>query len=357
VRGVGFLYWAGLAPSLRGSINHAVVHVSDWLPTLVAGVASLPLTRDGFAYGLDGVDQWEALTTVGAAPARGKGQGIFHEIGGDNGIHQESLFDAPYKLVRFKASIYNNNAYVCANFSCPYGWNPLPTSSLSGDPQQPDAVAGGHKFNGTWLFDVFADPLEHHDLSLDPKSAPIVARMVAALAARAARAGNAWDEQLSCPSDPAYKPAAHNHSAYPWQGISKPSCENQPPPHCATPPRPSADNEGSFEGPIIIASRNNCTAHGWCSGAHFSGPPRQARVLLDSTNATKADTIAHGLAPVHRAKAGDHGFVLPFECEAVASGKHAFHAQCQDPKTGEWYELENSPRCTANGLRTACPEA
>ena len=63
------------------------------------------------------------------------------------------------------------------------------------------------------------------------------------------------------------------------------------------------------------------------------------------------------LAPVHRAKADDHGFVLTFDREAVASGKQAFHAQCQDPKTGEWYELENSPRCTATGLKKACPES
>ena len=31
-----------------------------------------------------------------------------------------------YKLVRFHGSIYNNNAFICVNYTCPYGWNPLP---------------------------------------------------------------------------------------------------------------------------------------------------------------------------------------------------------------------------------------
>jgi hypothetical protein len=29
-----------------------------------------------------------------------------------------------YKLIRFQASIYNNNEFVCANYTCPYGCEP-----------------------------------------------------------------------------------------------------------------------------------------------------------------------------------------------------------------------------------------
>jgi hypothetical protein len=42
VRGVSFLHWPGLAPSLRGTVSDDVVAVADWLPTLgAASVASL----------------------------------------------------------------------------------------------------------------------------------------------------------------------------------------------------------------------------------------------------------------------------------------------------------------------------
>ena len=34
--------------------------------------------------------------------------------------------EGKYKIVRFHASIYFNTAYICANYSCPTGWNPLP---------------------------------------------------------------------------------------------------------------------------------------------------------------------------------------------------------------------------------------
>ena len=51
------LYWAGLAPELKGTINNDVVAVADRLPTFVAGVAGLDLSPDGFMYGLDGVNQ------------------------------------------------------------------------------------------------------------------------------------------------------------------------------------------------------------------------------------------------------------------------------------------------------------
>lgn len=125
---MGFIYWPGLAPELRGTVSTDVVAVADWLPTFVVGVAGLALEADSFHYGLDGVNQWAALTaTAGSvAPARGPTTGLVHEIGGDNGIRQESFMMGHYKIVRFHASIYFNTNYVCVNYSCPTGWNPLP---------------------------------------------------------------------------------------------------------------------------------------------------------------------------------------------------------------------------------------
>lgn len=89
-----------------------------------------------------------------------------------------------YKLIRFQASIYNSNEFVCANYTCPYGWNPLPGPGVQ--PVQPP----DQRINSTWLFDVFADPLEEHDLSAQRPD--VVTSMIAALAAISARPGRSW---------------------------------------------------------------------------------------------------------------------------------------------------------------------
>jgi arylsulfatase A-like enzyme len=72
VRGVGFIHWPGLAPALQGTVSTDVVAVADWLPTFVAGVAGLELEPDSFRYGLDGVNQWTALTNPAASTCSGE---------------------------------------------------------------------------------------------------------------------------------------------------------------------------------------------------------------------------------------------------------------------------------------------
>eukprot|EP00729_Bicosta_minor_P021081 gene21081-29857_t len=77
VRGLSWVYGAGLSKSVKGTISHEIMHVTDWLPTLVAGAAGLDLDASGRPCAtcnrtvapLDGVDQWESLTK-GKASAR-----------------------------------------------------------------------------------------------------------------------------------------------------------------------------------------------------------------------------------------------------------------------------------------------
>lgn len=233
---MGLLHWPGLAPELRGTVSNDVVAVADWLPTFVAGVAGLELEQDHFHYPLDGVNQWDALTnTAEVRPARGPTTGLVHEIGGDNGIRQESYMEGKYKIVQFHASIYFNTEYTCVNYSCPTGWNPLPGPGVQPMPP-PD-----QRINGTWLFDVFDDELEEHDLSGELPE--VVTRMVNALAKLSARPGCSWNEQIDCPSDPLANPAKYNNgTVFPWRGAREPSCNAAPSyiPHClpATPPAP-----------------------------------------------------------------------------------------------------------------------
>ena len=55
IRGVGFVH----SPLLKnpGRISHEFVHVSDWFPTLVEGVASGSLNETK----LDGFNQWSTI--------------------------------------------------------------------------------------------------------------------------------------------------------------------------------------------------------------------------------------------------------------------------------------------------------
>lgn len=43
VRGLGFISGAGIDSALAGTASNQMYHISDWLPTIVAGVARLPL--------------------------------------------------------------------------------------------------------------------------------------------------------------------------------------------------------------------------------------------------------------------------------------------------------------------------
>ena len=43
VRSIAFASGAGIHPGLRGSVSHELMHLTDWLPTIVEGIAGLSL--------------------------------------------------------------------------------------------------------------------------------------------------------------------------------------------------------------------------------------------------------------------------------------------------------------------------
>ena len=88
---------------------------------------------------------------------------------------------------------------------------------------------------------------------------------------------------------------------------------------------------------------------GWCSGAKFSGPPREVRARLDG-----ATVVSNATASIRRPKAGDHGFELSIPCNSFATGAHRFDVECYDPVFNHWENLTNSPLCTNAGKRSSC---
>ena len=58
VHGTGFV-WGSKLPNLNYD-NHHIIHVTDWLPTIVEGIAGLQLDKDKWA--LDGYNVWPTIT-------------------------------------------------------------------------------------------------------------------------------------------------------------------------------------------------------------------------------------------------------------------------------------------------------
>jgi len=218
VRAIAFFYWSGLSNQLKGTESEQLIHVSDWLPTFVGGVAGMKVHEDQYKFPIDGVDQWDALTVPGAVAKRSD---VLHQIGfipgdklGDGmpDMKQESYFDGQYKIIRYIPSLMSK---LC-------GWYPLPGR---GDPIEPPAaenlVNGSNSFKrgGTWLFDVIADPLEITDLS--GKHPEVVDRLTRVL--------EGWKlrniDQPTCNVDPKSDPKKYFDGVWtPWRGSRTPSC-------------------------------------------------------------------------------------------------------------------------------------
>lgn len=173
-----------------------------------------------------------------------------------------------------------------------------------------DCVTG----DGVWLFDIDSDPTELHDLSATRLD------VVQKLLSRISFFTNKSIVQDHGHKDPRSNPANFGGVWTPWLGDPDPA-------HCAAPPvppPPPCDGDGS-EGQAdhLKLSSSSCAAQGWCSGAGFSGPPRIAEVAVDG------HVVASGIADLHRAIAGNHGFTIPFECAPLATGQHNITISCK----------------------------
>ena len=59
VRSPGFIHSPLLPSDVRGTVSNVFMHVSDWFPTIVSGIAGGNL---GGTKPLDGFDVWNAIT-------------------------------------------------------------------------------------------------------------------------------------------------------------------------------------------------------------------------------------------------------------------------------------------------------
>jgi len=298
VRGLGFVSGAGLAPSVRGTVSHEIMHVTDWLPTLAGGAAGLTVDASGrpcptcnrSVAPLDGVDQW-AMLSMGAPSARTEvlldlqttacihAAGVPCDVPGSGAIRvgkwklmhgHSGVWDAPLSSPSGKSSgctarsgFANAKSFpfpVPANESnpwCPFGWTPPPRADGKYELPIPAPdigctpgvlpcampVTAGYLAGHTMLFDVEADMFEEHDVAA--ANPDVVAKLLARLQVfNSSHCGGSRCE----PDDaggPKGKPAGPTVSGLPlwlpWRGDPAPAmCDTDrtPPPTPPTPPAP-----------------------------------------------------------------------------------------------------------------------
>nr|XP_054768781.1 arylsulfatase J-like [Lytechinus pictus] len=146
MRGVGFVTSPLLPLSVQGTVNKELIHVSDWFPTLVQGLAGSSLDN----VTLDGFNMWKTISSNASSPRKE----LLHNI--DPWPNQPKEFSSNisaairvghWKLLTGDPGANNGE------------WIPVPDSGITAI--SPIKIKG----KDTWLFNITADPHEYHDLS------------------------------------------------------------------------------------------------------------------------------------------------------------------------------------------------
>jgi len=147
-RAASFVYGSMLAR--RGSVSRQVVHVTDWLPTLVTAAGGDPAVVEG----LDGVDQWAALTGHTQHPRTQ----MLYNIDPLHNAKNESngaVRLGPFKLIR-------------GDPGKPDGWIPPAEVSDQGEEEAEEAFKGTDtRSDQLLLFNLDFDPDEKTNLVSD----------------------------------------------------------------------------------------------------------------------------------------------------------------------------------------------
>ncbi|KAJ8022134.1 Arylsulfatase B [Holothuria leucospilota] len=152
--GAGFVTGGALPQKRRGTINQELIHVSDWFPTIVYGVAGWNLNGTS----LDGFNQWPAISD-GQPSLR---QELVHNI--------DPLF-APARLSGYKwkaPSVFNSSIRAAIRVG---DWKLITGNPGNGSWISPpeDGTPSVHPHEPTskhlWLFNIKEDPNEYFDLS------------------------------------------------------------------------------------------------------------------------------------------------------------------------------------------------
>ena len=270
VRSIAFASGAGIHPSLRGSVSHELMHLTDWLPTIVEGIAGLSLadnttgrpcpTCTRRVEPLDGVNQWKMFNQLGEKSQRTE---VLLDLQSTAKNIHASVTLVPgsgairvgrWKLLHGHVGVWpgicslrgpyrespQSPIPISANTTppwCPFGWTPPPRADgLFEAPQPPPELHckelpcntpanSGLVTGQTMLFDVVEDMAERHNLAA--KYPHIVQRLLQRLQAY----NNTHCGGQRCQPDnaggplgqPSTKGGPHGVPVWlPWRGNSNP---------------------------------------------------------------------------------------------------------------------------------------
>ena len=147
VRGTAFV-WGSKLPMLNYD-NKQLIHVTDWLPTIVEGIAGLELDKDKWA--LDGYNVWKTITENETTPR--KELLINLDPVRENYIGQAAIRIGQWKLITGQPNCTLTPGWVGDN--CRDGWIHL-DGTVEPPPYTPSF---------TWLFNIEDDPNERNNVA------------------------------------------------------------------------------------------------------------------------------------------------------------------------------------------------
>ena len=192
VRGTGFV-WGSKLPKLNYD-NHQLIHVTDWLPTIVEGIAGLELDKEKWK--LDGYNVWSAITANSESPRKEILIDLNPPYTGF--IGQAAMRIGDWKLIIGQPNCSFGRARI--GDGCPDGWVHL-NGSIELPPYTPSL---------TWLFNITADPNERNNVA---DQYPDVVKQ---LKERIEHYNATHIEQLDPPYDPRSNPANFGGVWTPW---------------------------------------------------------------------------------------------------------------------------------------------
>ena len=196
VRGTGFV-WGSKLPKLNYD-NHQLIHSTDWLPTIVEGIAGLEVDKEKWK--LDGYNVWSTITANDESPRTEILINLDPPVFKRAYIGQAAIRIGDWKLITGQPNCSMAPEYQ--GDGCPDGWIHL-NGSIELPPYTPSL---------TWLFNITADPSERNNV------AEKYPEIVKQLKERIEYYNSTHIEQLAPFIDLRSDPALHGHVWTPWLG-------------------------------------------------------------------------------------------------------------------------------------------
>ena len=192
VHGTAFV-WGSKLPKLNYD-NEKLIHATDWLPTIVEGIAGLELDKKRWA--LDGYNMWPMITTNSETPR--KEILINLDPPRPGFVGQAAIRVGDWKLITGRPNCSFAPAHKGS--MCPDGWVHL-DGSIELPPYTPSL---------TWLFNLTADPNERNNV------ADKYPEIVKQLKERIEYYNSTHIAQINVPIDPKSNPANFGGIWTPW---------------------------------------------------------------------------------------------------------------------------------------------